>query len=352
VLLLLTPLVLRFIIVPEVEVVPSPAEFFPVHDEVTGRWGFIDNAGKAITPMVFDWAGDFRSGRGLAERDGAMGFIDANYETTGEWAIAPRFELKNPGDMPAHGFSEGLALARGDSGEWGYIDTTGKWAIPPGFAENERDYPGVPAGDFSDGLAWFQVIEMTERYILDDEEKLVRDEEGVPLKERYPRRLMGFIDRTGKVVIEPHFEIVQDFGEGLAAARDRSSELWGFIDRTGKRVISPNFQAVDRFSEGLCATKDKGRWGYVSKTGMWIIEPTFDEARQFMNGLAAAREGERWGYIDTNGQWVISPRFDYFEDFGHPGNPTVFENDLARVTLNGKRIYINAQGEQVWPKND
>jgi len=68
--------------------------------------------------MVFDWAGDFRMGRGLAESDGAMGYIDASFAETGEWAISPRFELKDAGDQPAFGFYDGLARARDDTGKF------------------------------------------------------------------------------------------------------------------------------------------------------------------------------------------------------------------------------------------
>lgn len=328
---------------------PHTAEYFPVQDPGTGKWGFIDNQGKPITAMVFDWAGDFRMGLGLAESGGAIGYINASFAETGEWAISPRFELLHPGDLPAHSFFDGLALARGDDGRWGYIDMSGKWAIEPRFDEAPRDYPGVPAGDFSDGRAWFQVVEMDERYKLDENEDIVRDENNKPVMEAYPRRRMGFIDRRGKVVIEPKYEVVSDYGEGLAAVWIKSHGQWGFIDRDGKQAIGPAFEGVGRFSEGRCAVRKNGLWGYIDPEGNWLIEPRFAEARQFLDGLAAAREGERWGYIGTDGAWVIEPVYDNFEDYAHPGDPSPFENGLASVTLNGQPIYIDSTGKQVWP---
>ncbi len=348
VLLLLTPAVIKFLMPAQAEVQPHTAEHFPVQDPQTGQWGFIDSKGEPVTPVVFDWAGDFRQGRGLIETDGAMGYIDLTFAETGDWAIFPRFKLKHSGDMPAHGFFDGLALARDDDGLWGYIDAEGKWAIKPRFPES-RDYPGVPAGDFSDGLAWFQVVEMSERYQLDADGEIERDADDKPVMEAYPRRRFGYIDRSGEVFIEPRFEIAQDFGEGLAAVRRKSHDLWGFIDRAGKPVISPRFEQAGRFSEGLCAVRENGLWGYINPKGKWVIRPRFAEARQFLEGLAAAREGSLWGYIDAEGKWAIEPAFDEFEAYGHPGDPRPFENGLAQVMLNGERIYINAAGEQVWP---
>lgn len=348
VLLLLTPLVLRFFAAPDDTDELDTAQYFPVQDPETGKWGFIDSKGKALTPMVFDWAGDYRQGLGLAESLGAMGYIDETFAETGDWAIAPRFELTHEGDQPAFGFYDGRALARSDDGLWGYIDNAGKWAIAPSYPES-RDYPGVPAGEFADGLAWFQVVEMSQRYQLDANDQIERDEENKPIMVPYPRRLVGYIDRKGEVVIEPSYEMAQDFGQGLAAVRIKSHDLWGFIDREGKRVLGPEFNGVGRFSEGLCAVSKDGRWGYIDPQGEVVIDLQFDEVGPFTQGLAAAREGGRWGYINPKGDWVIRPTFDNFEAYAHPGDPRPFENGLARVMLEGEPIYIDTKGNQVWP---
>ena len=350
--LISVPFLYRHFIGPGDPILPSTAEYFPVQDPETGQWGFIDNQGNAITRMVFDWASDYRQGLGLIETDGAMGYIDDSFADTGNWAISPRFEIRDAGDQSAFGFFDGRALVRDDKGLWGYIDREGKWAIEPRFPESERDYPGVPAGNFSDGLAWFQLVEMNKRNLLDENDEFVRDADGKPIKVQHPRRSVGYINRRGKVVIEPRYEMAHDFGEGLAAVRIKSHGSWGFIDKDGKRVISPRFGEVGRFSEGLCPVAINGAWGYIDPKGDEAIERKFEEAREFSEGLAAARIGEKWGYIDTQGNWAIEPAYDNFEDYGHPGDPRPFENGLARVTLENEVIYINPQGEQVWPKDD
>lgn len=351
--LIAVPFVYRQFAGPSDPILPSTSEYFPVKDSATGKWGFIDKEGNPITPMVFDWAGDFRQGRGLAEISESgtpmMGYIDSSFKETGKWAISPRFELKNPNDQSAFGFFDGRALVRDDSGKWGYIDPAGQWVIEPQFLE-AMDYPGVPAGDFSDGMAWFQVVEMSQRNVMDKDDEFVRDADDKPVKEAYPRRKVGYINRQGKVVIAPRYEMANDFGEGLAAVRIKSHDSWGFIDKDGKRVISPRFNAVGRFSEGLCAVAINGLWGYIDKKGEDKIDRRYDEARSFSEGLAAARIGGKWGYIGPDGEWVISPTYDDFEAYAHPGDPRPFENGLARVTLDGQTIYIDQSGEQVWPK--
>ena len=49
----------------------------------------------------------------------------------------------------------------------------------------------------------------------------------------------GYIDKTGKVVINPQFEKAQPFSEGLAAIR--LGRKWGFVDRSRKMTINSQF---------------------------------------------------------------------------------------------------------------
>jgi hypothetical protein len=44
---------------------------------------------------------------------------------------------------------------------------------------------------------------------------------------------------------------------------------WGYIDKTGKTVVNPQFISASSFSEGLAAVRiDTGKtskWGYISR---------------------------------------------------------------------------------------
>ena len=59
----------------------------------------------------------------------------------------------------------------------------------------------------------------------------------------------GFIDKNGKVVIEPQFDSASNFSEGFACVK--KDDKWGFIDKSGKMVIELQFDRVFDFSEGL-----------------------------------------------------------------------------------------------------
>jgi hypothetical protein len=168
--------------------------------------------------------------------------------------------------------------------------------------------------------------------------------------------LYGFVDHSMKAVIEPQFEEVGIFGEGLAPMavlaegqeppkkrdwkwRKRRKLTWGFVDKTGKTVIEPAFEDAWPFSDGLASVRVGGKWGYVDKTGKTVVEPQYDYAWPFSEGLGRLLKDGTQGYLDTEGKIVIEPRFDIGWEFS---------KGLARVEIDGKEGYIDKKGEYVW----
>lgn len=124
----------------------------------------------------------------------------------------------------------------------------------------------------------------------------------------------GFIDRSGKVLIEPQFEDAQDFSEGIAPVK--VNEKWGFIDELGKIVIEPKFDSIiwHFFSEGLILVRLGEKWGAIDKSGNFVIEPKFEMIYKFSEGLAPVRIEkseylEKWIYVDKTGKKAIDKEF-------------------------------------------
>ena len=78
------------------------------------------------------------------------------------------------------------------------------------------------------------------------------------------------VNNIGKVVVETQFDYVGDFSKGLAQVKKdyysaeeiargeppRADDYnWGFIDKSGKVVIEPQFNYVSAFSEGLACVR-------------------------------------------------------------------------------------------------
>jgi hypothetical protein len=139
----------------------------------------------------------------------------------------------------------------------------------------------------------------------------------------------------------------------MVAHPDR--KLIGYIDRNGKMVVAPQFGIAGPFKEGLaCVRFDNGKRGYIDKTGKFAIQPEYSDANYFSEGLAAVNlfgvvsdpintHGGRWGYIDKTGKMVINAKFEFAAPFNH---------GLALVTVEGKDCYIDTNGNFVWKPRD
>ena len=137
---------------------------------------------------------------------------------------------------------------------------------------------------------------------------------------------LGYIDRTGKIVISPRFtdrselEGANNFSEGLAAFNSSANVdsqgryLYGYIDRSGKVVIPARFAKAGSFVDGRAFveifTKDSVRFAFIDKQGKIIFEHLEAyEVYSFSEGLAAVRIDEKWGFIDRTGKFIIPPQF-------------------------------------------
>lgn len=144
----------------------------------------------------------------------------------------------------------------------------------------------------------------------------------------------GYIDETGKVVIPLQYVMTRDFSEGLAAVgfgqyglHNSGEHKTGFIDKTGKLVIQAKYRDAGSFSEGLSVVYDNGKYGYIDKTGKLVIPLKFDDANSFSEGLACVKIGEKFGFIDKTGKIVVKPKYSL---------PSIFSEGLASVTVGGK----------------
>jgi len=251
------------------------------------KYGYMDRSGRMVVEPQFFNSGHFSEGLAwvavLKEREWLYGFIDK----TGKFAIEPQF-VYQPGD-----FVDGLAKVVGKF-KSGFIDREGRYRITVDSEQSDAF--------FSEGLL------------------------AAVIQDDPPRGV--YLDRDGKVVLEIPFwqqrtawqrslytlrrQQLAPFREGLAAVL--SFNKIGFIDRKGKVVIEPQFRGTHGFSEGLAAVKIIGNdgeyvWGYIDRAGNFAVAPRFREARSFAGGLAqiVTFDGKQQ-LIDASGKvvWQLS----------------------------------------------
>lgn len=210
-----------------------------------GLWGFIDKDGRWLNAQRFEDVRDFSEGLAAAREKGFWGFVDRS----GIFLVRPQFEEVKP-------FSEELAAVKINS-KWGYIDRRGQWILKPQWSS---------ANSFSNGLA-------------------IAD--------------AHYIDHAGRIAVNGgNFGQLTDFSEGFAAvevpAKTRyENSKWGYIDRTGKFLIAPRFELARSFKGGLArVTKDKNglQRGYAFTDGRLVWDPAdWEKSATYYRNIRAAQ---------------------------------------------------------------
>lgn len=154
--------------------------------------------------------------------------------------------------------------------------------------------------------------------------------------------LWGYIDRSGKFVIQPRFDEAYEFVSGLASAKfkgmkvviDRSGKVTtkslpanyccddaiipfhkDIYDESGKKLIARGAKGVEvhRFYQGLAAFhlpvlqgiefyeqvyhsdawgKKDGTYGYINEQGRIVVAPRYTKVANFEDGIALSRSPE------------------------------------------------------------
>lgn len=116
--------------------------------------------------------------------------------------------------------------------------------------------------------------------------------------------------------------------------------LWGYIDKTGKTIIEPQFLTAGSFSEGLAPVRLKGTYGYIDQIGNFTILPKYDLALSFNNGLAKVFIDGKPFFIDKKGNIIFQHNYKNISGFGKNTFATV-------ITETDKYGVINKLGNLV-----
>lgn len=235
---------------------------------------------------------------------GRYGYINH----AGKMVIQPQF--KNASE-----FSEGLAGFQANSGRWGYISTNGKVVVPPQF---------ISGGPFSEGMA-VVIVQDGRHYIRKDgirafkgtfdsadsfsggvarvgfqtlKSKLTAPfaDVGMEVNERY-------INTKGQFVNKPPTPAPS--ATDLFAFHDGNK--FGYTNVAGAMPIKPQFEMAYPFSEGLAPVQVDGKWGAINSEGKLVISNQWNWVYGFKNGVSGVALDKRGGYIRADGSILWPP---------------------------------------------
>lgn len=292
--------------------------------KMNGKYGYIDNTGNFVINAQWDYAGAFEDGLaivGNGKEDSKYGYIDK----TGNYIVNPQFSY-------AKDFSDGLAVVKSND-KYGYIGKDGKYVINPQFEDVDYNLMSFYETNFYDDMGIIP-IRSDNKY--------------------------GFIDFSGKIVITPQYDSIypkikldsDDYSydlqpktgeEGNYLIPVKLNEKWGFIDNTGKTIINPQFESLTYFHNGVAMVTLDGKFGFINTDGKYTTNPILDYVEFSYNyksgDLCPYSQDNKIGYVNpTDGGAYIQPQYD---DGGK------FNNGFAIVEKDGKYGYINSENETI-----
>ncbi|MBE9100311.1 WG repeat-containing protein [Vacuolonema iberomarrocanum] len=275
-------------------------------------------------------------------------------------------------------FSEGVALVSFDADDGqtyrGFINTRGQFIFPPNLRREQRVALADHVGGFTDNL--YQFVEGR-----------------FPLRQE-PDGPIGFIDQTGEFVIEPQYESIGGFHEGVSVVcQYLVTEVrrgCGYINPDGEVLMPLDLQLATSFHEGIAVVRHpslEGLFSAINKNFQRLTaEDRLDRVGGYDSyygliselstgsGLAPVRipgcvhppvqllpeanpaapvdenapewtgppyEQGTWGYLDvTNGGFAIEPLFCDFRQSPIAATGFIDDRALVRIHPNDTRASI------------
>jgi hypothetical protein len=262
----------------------------------TGKWGFFNERGE----QVIDFIWEYNTSGTPAFGGGACAVCKSVRQYVVQWHVIDKTgkEKAFPVGSTISGFCDGYAIVRETNGHIHkryYINNKGERVFPH---LDEETYANDDLRDprpFKDGLAAYY---------------------------SYTKKLYGYIDTTGKVVVEPRFTRAYDFSEGLAIVlvpgTGTTPARYGYIDTSGNMAIEAKFsEEVLPFHDGYAAVqKTNGKVVFIDRQGN-VASPEYRDARRFCNGYAFVE-------VEYNDIRVINTQFEEIRQFKHEAMDSFF----------------------------
>ncbi|MBC7473576.1 MAG: WG repeat-containing protein [Candidatus Sericytochromatia bacterium] len=318
------------------------------------RCGIIDRKGNWVVPAIYD---DITADSKMAIFD-SKGFLKVRLGQNQGFVNRKGKLLTNFDDQSTcHNFVNNMKISFlfdsiTDSNiincGYGIIDRKRNWVVPPVYDEIENYDGFLVDNELCDSLGFLLVKKNNKWGFIDLKNEIkvplvfdeltyfdihhhsiarlkdsIYDSESKKYIEVYNS---GIIDRKGKWVLKPEYEIILPYRDSIGVDNSfsdpkgyimvRKNNKWGFLNKAFIVKVPLIFDKLYEFDNKdyacACINKDKSYYGkkcgFINRNGEWIIEPIFNELRPFNPiGFASAILNERQGYINRQGEFIFEP---------------------------------------------
>ncbi|AZQ61096.1 WG repeat-containing protein [Flammeovirga pectinis] len=244
--------------------------------ELDNKKGLIDYEGKRACPLIYDQLFAVNDKQFVAKKDNKWGLI--NYK--GDTLIS--FKYNN--SAPIHQ-TQYIKFIK-DSTVVYSINKDGQWSVKNTTTPlNSNRIEKMNTTEFKNYKFHF----IGNNYAI--------------VSKKGDSKLQGVINEKGKVIVKLNFKKIKPFENGLAVAQKNGKTAkdrkYGFIDKSGKWVIAPTYNIAKSFSNEIAPVCIKNKWGYINQKGELIIPIQFNSATSFKGDYATVNTSS---IINTKGE--------------------------------------------------
>jgi len=343
------------------------------------KWGYINEKGDFVLPPKYEMAREFQeNGLAIVQVNNLTGIINSD----GYFIVKPKYDTISP-------FSEGRATVIDGEG-FKVIDESGKEISPKGYSFI-GDYQGgrvVVANTNEQGEYLYGYLNRRGKEVIPLSYESASDFQDGKALVKIKGGIYALIDLTGKVLKSYPYPFVDDYGEGALAFREINDGKWGYMDESGKVIIDPQFTGTQHFVEGKAIVQTSDLYGLIDREGQFIIKPhyntllyleeehyalgkaidperpyigskyaiadseghiytgfTLNGISTYKDGIASAYNDEITFFIDMRGQ-----RVDYLPKVKGSGS-LIFEKSLIKGDIDLRILYFDKKGKLIWKQN-
>jgi hypothetical protein len=271
------------------------------------KYGLINLKGEIILPIEYNVINNFKEGFAFVGKGDLNSLNKANYN----WSIPDDDDIINDNFRKSNPSDERPYLSYG---EGGYVNLKGQFLLPL----TKNLFYGK---SFSEGFSWF--ITHSGKYLDIINYNLIND--------------TGAIKNNFKYVIKD----AKPFSDGLSAVKI-NNDKWGFVNNNGEFVIDPFYDDVGSFKNGLAPVRLKEKWGYINPDNQLKIPLKFSYAKEFSEGLASVsvfsgNHSQTAYFIDVNGNVKSNASLSeiYFSSFKYG----IAISDMVAINKSMKQLF-------------
>jgi hypothetical protein len=115
----------------------------------------------------------------------------------------------------------------------------------------------------------------------------------------------GFIDLTGKVILQAEYDYAESFKDGLAIVEKMT--LQGVIDSKGNSIIPISFASIERLTKDLFIVSNGSKDGIYSSKGEILVPLNYQQIRMIDKDLFLLTSNNEVHYLYLPEKRIIQP---------------------------------------------